>query len=99
MIDIVVQRGLGDKPGPDIVDPLLSTIPAALARGTHEINASTSVDVVTLRTVYRPNVSTGGFCEVHDALQGVSWRGRIVGLTTNIAGTQVWTQLNLERVA
>ena len=99
MIDIVVQRNLGDRQGPDIVDALLTTIPAALARGTHEINKSTSVDSITLRTVYRAGVEMGELIEVHDALQGMSWRGRIVNITHNIQRTQIWSQLVVERVA
>lgn len=98
MIEVLVQRGLADKQGPDIVDALLSTVPAAVARGTYEINASTSVDTVTLRSVYRSSVVVGDFIEVHDALQGKTWRGRVVSLSTNIQGTNVWTQLGVERL-
>jgi len=99
MIDIIVQRGAGDNPGDDIVDPFLSTIPAAVARGTYEINASTSVDIVQLQTTYRSGVHDGDLCEVHDALQGVTWRGKIVNILHNVAGTEIWSQLTVERVA
>ena len=97
-VDIIVQRGEGDRQGPDIVDPLITTIPAAIARGTYEINKSTSVDAVVLRTSYRSNVKRGGLVEVHDALQGKTWRGRIVDIAHNIQRTQVWTQLSIERI-
>lgn len=97
-IDIVVQRGLGDRQGPDIAEPLITTIPAAIARGTYEINASTSVDVVSLRTSYRASVELGHLVEVHDALQGKTWRGKVVDISHNIQRTQVWTQLSIERI-
>ena len=40
MIRIKVQRGFGVRQGPDVVDALLATEPAALARGAKEIDAS-----------------------------------------------------------
>lgn len=98
-IEIFVQRGAGDRQGPDIVDTYITTIPAALARGTYEINYATPVEPVTLRTVYRSGVSLGQLVEVHDALQGKSWRGRVVDISHSIQRTQVWTQLIVERVA
>lgn len=98
MTDIYVQRGAGDKQGPDIVDSLLTTIPAAQARGRHEINAGTSVDVIQLRASYRTGVEVGDLVEVHDALQGKTWRGKVVDLSHNIQRTQLWTQLTIERV-
>ena len=39
---VVVKRGLGDKPGPDIVDPLLSSEASLIERGRQEINANDS---------------------------------------------------------
>jgi hypothetical protein len=97
-IDIIVMRGTGSRQGPDIVDPLITTIPVAVARGAYEINAATSVDVVALRSSYRPGVSPGQLVEVHDALQGRSWRGKVVDVSHNIQRTQIWTQLTVERL-
>ncbi len=99
MIDIIVQRGLGDRPGSDTSDPLLSTVPAAVARGTYEIDAATSVYLVSQRSEYRTGVVQGQLVEVHDALQGISWRGRVVGITHASRGATLWTDLEIERIA
>lgn len=98
MIDIIVQRGLGDKPGPDISDPLLSTVPAAIARGTYEIDSAISVYIVSQRSGFRVGVKLGELVEIHDALQGISWRGRIVGITHASRGATLWTDIDIERV-
>lgn len=37
-----ISRGAGDRPGPDISDPLLTHPDAIRARGTHELDAATS---------------------------------------------------------
>lgn len=37
-----IFRGNGDRPGPEITDPLLTHETAIEARGTHELDASTS---------------------------------------------------------
>lgn len=79
MVDIVVIRGEGDKPGPDIVDPLLATVPAALARGRSEIDAATQARQINL-DVDVADYRLGEFIEVHDAFQGASWRGQITGV-------------------
>ena len=44
MIDIIVQRAAGDRPGSDIVEPLLGSVPAALSRGRAEIDADDDAD-------------------------------------------------------
>ena len=80
------------------MDPLLTTVPAAMARGTYEINSRTSVDVIQLRASYRSGVEVGDLIEVHDALQGKTWRGRVTDLAHNIQRTQLWTQLTVERI-
>jgi len=98
MINLIVQRGLGDKQGPDITDPLLSSIPVALARGTQEIDSSTSVDNIVLTTTYRSGVELGQLAEVHDALQGKTWRGKIVGVTHAVRGPTIFTDLDVERL-
>lgn len=97
MIRIKVQRGFGVRQGPDVVDALLATEPAALARGTKEIDASTSVFVISLRVEFRPDVNLGTLVEVHDALQSSVWRGRIVGITHSYNLPILWTDLDIER--
>lgn len=38
MTDLVVMRGLGHRPGEDIIDPLLATTALALSRGDAELD-------------------------------------------------------------
>jgi len=38
MIEILVSRAPGDCRGPNISDPLITTVPVAMARGAAEIN-------------------------------------------------------------
>ena len=46
MLQTIVQRLPGDKPGPDISDPLLSTKEAQTQRGRGEINEQSSSRVM-----------------------------------------------------
>lgn len=97
MINIIVQRGFGDKQGPDISDPLLTDTIVAISRGTKEIDQATSIYAETLRTTFRKGVALGQLVEVHDALQGVSWRGKIVSISHVRKGVTLWTDLDIER--
>lgn len=78
MIDIIVQRGDGDRPGPDIVEPLLATTAAALARGAAEMDSGALADEVQLTvavTDYRP----GELVRVEDPELG-NWLGKITAV-------------------
>lgn len=98
MPSIIVTRGAGNKRGEDIADALLSTVEAQLARGTAELDAhSTAPQTVNLSTVYRTGVSLGQLIEVHDALQGQSYRGKITGVSHRIDAGAVTTVLDVVR--
>lgn len=42
MISVIVKRGLGDRPGPDISDPLITSEQVAVDRGTAEIDKNST---------------------------------------------------------
>lgn len=49
MIEVTVKRGLGDRPGPDIVDPLIRSDGGARERGQGEIDEN-GYDAMLVRT-------------------------------------------------
>ena len=97
MIDIIVIRCAGDQPGEDVVDPLITSVAVALDRGRYEINEHSGMRPTTLRTKYRNDVHLGEIAEVHDALQGKSWRGKISGIAHKAIGSSLYTDLNILR--
>jgi hypothetical protein len=74
MIEVLVSRQPGDKRGPAISDPLITSIPVALAKGAAEINKSISNrKQLGVTTVLMPFVMPG-------CLVGVTtYKGRRVG--------------------
>jgi hypothetical protein len=74
VIEILVSRAPGDKPGPKISDPLITSVPVALARGAAEINRRCSNRKnLGLSTVLMPFMLTGGLVGVTTS------KGRRVG--------------------
>ena len=100
-MEIIVIRPPGDIQGEDIIDPLLSTEAAGVSRGQAELDIQGTVkDNVTLQIVYRSNLVTGQLVEVHDALQGVSWKGKLTAISHKISNTEepsLFTEVSLER--
>lgn len=97
VIDIIAQRGSGDKEGEVIQDPFLGTINAALARGRHEINNQTARDGITLVAGYQAGVNKGSIVKVIDALQGPMYYARVTAISHGIDGVLPIMQLTLER--
>ena len=95
MIDIIVIRCAGDHPGEDIVDPMITSVAVALERGRYEINEHSGMRSTTLRTKYRNGVRQGQIVEVHDALQGKSWRGKVSSITHTSQGPALYTDLTI----
>ena len=86
-MEIIVVRNSADKEGDDIVDPLMATVLVALSRGRAELDERAhSPQTVSLGIVFMPSIRHGQLVEVHDAAQGVSWRGKIIGVTHNATG-------------
>ena len=74
MISIIVERAPADRTGADIVDPLLTSEPAALERGRNEIDAQCSDRVVVNASgPHRRWINPGTLVEYHG--QRNIWRG------------------------
>ena len=97
MVDIVVQRGDADRPGEDIQEPLLADLGAALARGTAELDRASLHDERTLACNYQAAAYNGELIESHDSDQAETWRGKIIGVSHELRGTQVTTTLRVWR--
>ncbi|MBF0147812.1 MAG: hypothetical protein HQL84_16425 [Magnetococcales bacterium] len=52
---------------------------------------------VSLTCLHRPGLMPGQFVEVHDALMGQSWRGKIISVSHSAAGAKLITSLELLR--
>ncbi len=96
---IVVIRGAGDRKGSDIIDPLLYSLEAKLARGAAEMDANAEQQQnVDLTITYRTNLRLGQLVEVQDAVQGETWRGKITGIAHRVQDNTVTTDLSVLRV-
>jgi len=95
--EIVCERGRGEFPGVDISDPLLATTDAKLSRGRAEIDAGEALQEVSMTCVQRSGVMPGNLVEVHDAMMGRSWRGKVVSVTHTAHGPMTTTSLDLRR--
>lgn len=81
-MDILCIRGEGDKPGEDIMEPLLATVEAGLSRGQAELDEGTLSDEQDLETILK-DLRLGNLVQVDDTALGL-WRGKLVGLTHTI---------------
>lgn len=97
MISIVVQRGEGDLPGEDIVEPLLTSIPAALSRGRAELDAGEDAGRVSIECRYQVTARPGQLIRIVDARQGESWLGQIVAVTHDPIPGGAVTRLEIRR--
>lgn len=100
MVHIVVKRGAGQHPGEEIVDPLLSTVPAALSRGRAELDRQGSgAQEVTLTVPFIAGRRHGQTEAVHDIQSGRVYTGKITGLRHHGRGgesPEAWTDVTLE---
>jgi hypothetical protein len=97
MIDIVVVRGSGDRPGEDIESPIISTVAAAVERGRNMIDSNSGLQDVEVESVVRLSARCGDLVEVHDALMGASWRGKVSGVRHQLTGSVPSTVFTIER--
>ena len=95
--EIFCQRGDGAFRGADISDPLLSTDDAKRSRGRAEIDAGELLQEVSLTCLHRPGFMPGQLVEVHDALMGQSWRGKITSVSHSAQGNRLTTSLEILR--
>lgn len=61
-----IRRGLGDRRGPDISDPLLTHQDARQARGTHEIDAAASAVEIAGTTYFAAVIEPGTLVDLID---------------------------------
>jgi hypothetical protein len=81
MPDVIVIRGMGNSPGPDIVDPLLTTVDACLARGRNELDEQASdLQDVEITIPFRANLRLGQVAQVSSLSSGELWYGKISGI-------------------
>ncbi|MEO5350510.1 MAG: hypothetical protein H7836_12805 [Magnetococcus sp. YQC-3] len=93
--EIFCQRGDGAFRGADVSDPLLATDEAKRSRGRAEIDSGEALQEVSLTCLHRPGLMPGQLVEVHDALLGRSWRGKITSVSHAAAGPKITTTLEL----
>lgn len=97
MIDIYVQRYGGDRPGRDIVDELIGSLPVALARGRNELDEHAQyTQVVSLEAVYRDGLRLGQLVYCNDVVRGF-WAGKIVGISHSWSDGVLLTRLQVKR--
>ena len=96
-MEITVKRHPGGVPAPDIVEPLLASLPPALARGRKELDDGEGLQSVRLTLVYRPDLNLGDLVEVMDRYQGRSYRGKVTAVEHKFDGVAVTTDLEISR--
>ena len=94
---VIVQRQPAIHPGPDIIEPLLSTPEGAIERGRAEIDKAGATKRVRQTIVYRDGERLGKLIEIRDATQGATWRGVVGGLTISGSGAEVTVQQEILR--
>ena len=93
----IFQRGDGEFPGPDIVAPLLAGLLPKQSRAQAEIDAGESLQEVSLTCVFIKEIMPGQLVEVHDAMMGRSWRGKVTSVGHEVNGVVLTTTLELVR--
>ena len=99
-VTVEVYRGPGDRPGAEIVEPLLgSSTAAALSRGRAGLDASAHPRLETTLELVAPRLDLhlGDLIAVSDPAQGHEWRGKIVGIQHATAPGTAPTTLTVER--
>ncbi len=96
-VNIIAQRGDGLHPGTEVIEPLIGSVPVALERGRADIDVGEGLQTVRLTAIFRVGVEPGQLLEVHDALQGASWRGQVQTIEHRAAGPKLETLLEVLR--
>lgn len=97
-VDIFVVRYDGDVRGPDIIEPLLTTVAAATARGRNELDANaTPYQTVTIQVDFEPGIRLGQMYLVEDYVTGLNWYGKITGIHHTVAMPVVTTDITLQK--
>jgi len=96
-MNITVKRHAADRPAPDIVEPLLTDIRAALERGRAELDSGEPLQVVRITSLYVAGLAPGDLVEVRDMYQGGPWRGKVTSVSHTAAEGTLLTELELVR--
>jgi len=94
---ITVQRHSADRPAPDIVEPLLTDIRAAMERGRAEMDSGEPLQVIRIMALYVAGIKPGNLVEVRDMYQGGPWRGKVTSVAHSAADGKLLTDLELVR--
>ena len=97
-MEITVKRHTADRPAPDIVDPLLTDIRAALSRGRAELDSGEPLQTVRITSLYAAGLKPGGLLEIRDYFQGGPYRGKVTSVEHSSQGGQLTTSLELVRL-
>lgn len=97
MINIIAQRGNADRPGPDISDPLITSIEVAKERGRVELDSHERQTPVTITTRFNPAMVCGKLVRVVDAALGPVWPGKITSVEHVGVDGGIVTKLELSR--
>lgn len=98
MPDLFVQRNGADLRGPDIIDPLLTTIAACLSRGRKELDDNAhALQDVTILIPHVPGLRCGQVIGEVDLFTGLYWFGKIVGIEYNYTETSLEVRVDIKR--
>lgn len=98
MVWLAVTRYAGDRRAAPIIDPLIVTDAVAINRGRNALDKlAHRPSIVRVQATYRDGVRLGMVVEVRDELQGISWKGKIVGLSYSNASGGPEVSLDIER--
>lgn len=97
MIEAICIRGSGDKEAPPINDPLITTLPIAVLRGKHFINANWyKVHKRSIHVPYKDNCNVDAVVEVVEGNLGIDAFHRISSHKISITSKGVWSTLQIE---
>lgn len=100
MVDIIVRRNGGTRPGDDIIDPLIATDAVAVQRGRNELDErARAFTPVTATIINRTGLLPGQLAEVNDSYQGRSYRAKIKGVRLNRQGGKGRATLVMDKVS
>ena len=95
MPDIVVLRGAGINQGEDVVDPLLTTDPAAMERGRVELDEGSGLAPVSMECWYRDGIRLGHVCQIDDPFTGGVRFGKVTTISHVLSGVSLYTTLGV----
>lgn len=96
MTDVLCIRGDGTHPAGDILEPLLASDAAAVARGTRELDAGALHAEVSITCKFTPGAANGQIVEVSEGREP-AWRGMIAAVSHNAEGPLATTTLQVIR--